>query len=229
MSKSLSFIAFALSLFATHIAHADEEKVPANQVHFQVSLSQTVENDRLDVTFYKLAQAPSPQEVTKQIDRAMHSAVSSLDLKSDDYVVQTGQYNLNPSYDKNRIITHWQGRQQLSIHFKNPEQASEVISRLTPYLTYSSMRFSASETTRRNAQDALLKDAILAFRHKAKWISQQFESANYRITETHINTPNHSPVYAYARVAMEKADSAPALAAGESQIQVQISGKLELY
>ncbi|MBF6058947.1 SIMPL domain-containing protein [Thiomicrorhabdus heinhorstiae] len=230
MSKPFPLIALALSLslFAAQSVKAEDE-TPANQVHFQVSLSQTVDNDRLDVSFYKLVQAPSPQEVTKQIDQAMHQALKAIDLKSDDYVVQTGQYSLNPNYDKNRIISHWQGRQQLNIHFKNPAQATQIISKLTPYLSYSSMQFSASEQTRRQAQDALLKDAIQAFRHKAQWISEQFAAEHYRIVETNINTPSRAPVYAYARVAMEKADSAPALAAGESQIQVQINGKLELY
>lgn len=230
-SLFFSLASFALLLCALSIqpVQADDKQPSGHKIHFSITESENVGNDRVSITFSHVAQGATPQSVTEQINKRMKSAFAVL-KRYPDIVAQTSQYNIYPVYQK-QLISHWRGQQSLTIHFENRPQEMTVLDEIQPHLAYKSMQFSVSDTRRKEVLEQLTRKAIQTYRQRAQLIASEFANAKYQLLETHINTPNipvARALYARAETAMASDMSAPNVAAGESKIQIQISGRLLL-
>ena len=76
----------------------------------------------------------------------------------------------------------------------------------------------------------IMNPAIANFNTRAKLVSEQMQSSGFRLVQMSINTSGTSPRPYMARgMQMEmKSVAAPALEAGTQQVQVNISGTIEL-
>ena len=116
----------------------------------------------------------------------------------------------------------------MTLTLENKPGLVQILAKIQPYLAYQSMQFGVSENLKRELLAELTDRAIQQFRVQANRIAQGFMATNYRIIETHINTPSYStprPYMARSEMAMASADiAAPTVRAGQSKLQVTISG-----
>ncbi len=205
-------------------------QTPGQQVHFSISESQEVPNDRLNIVFQHLAQGNSARLVINEINEKMQAALEALE-KYPDVKSQTSQYQTHPAYNRQKVITHWTGSQSLTLTLENKPESIQVLTEMQSYLTYQSMQFSVSEALKDEIMQGLTVQAIQNFRKQATLIAQAFNAPGHRIVETHINRPYNSPISrGYTANRMMAADSMapPAISVGESTLKVDISGILEL-
>lgn len=222
----LTFAFFALLFTAP--THADNSKATGHAIHFAVTESARIDNDLVAVSFRYLTQAPTADLVMQAINQKMQAANNVLkDIKHIE--VQTGQYNVNPVYDKKRVITHWQGQQSLTIRTANQAGLPTLLEKVQPFLTYQSMRFSVSDAKQKQAKAQLLDKALKQYQLKAQHIADSFGAKHYQLTETRIDLPNHSQPYAesYMRTTRVMSDmAAPVIQAGKTELNVQITGTI---
>jgi len=212
------------------VALADQDELTGNKVKFSITETQNVPNDSITMTFNRVAEGTSPQEVAHEINMQMQAATRALKAYPD-IITQTTQYNIHPVYKK-QVISHWRGQQSLVLTLENKPGLVKVLSKIQPYLAYKSMQFGVSEDLQRQIMAKLTDKAITSFRTQANRIAQGFMAPSYKILETHINTPNSGsprPMYARAEMAMMSADmAAPTVKAGQSKLKVTISGSILL-
>jgi predicted secreted protein len=217
------------SVMAQTVTNQNNE-IQGNQVHFSISESQDISNDKLTIVFNRVAQGISAQMVANEINLKMQEALGAL-KKQPDVKSQTSQYNIRPVYNKQQIISHWTGSQSLTITLENKPDLITVLSDLQPYLAYQSMQFGVSTELKADVMQKLTMKAIQSFQKQASMIAQGFHAPDYRILETHINSPYTPPIthgYASNRMLASESMAPPAVSAGESTLQVVISGVLLL-
>lgn len=227
MNSILSIlVAVTLSQFVFSQAWADEDANRFNRISFAETVTETVSNDQVTVHFLARAQDDDPDAVAREINQQMQQTKRLLDRTSG-LRVQTGGYQIHPIYDKNRKIQSWHGQQSLSIETQNTPGLAEILADLQSLLNYNGMQFSVSRQQKERVMSQLLKRGIQAYRDKAKQIARAFGKEAFNITETRIENTMPPGLYrqprALAMTAM-KAESAPVMEAGESDIRLTISG-----
>lgn len=221
----------SLSLQATANSSFKKE-TNGHTVYFTVSESERIENDVASVTFHTIVQAPNADLVMQEINKKMQAARLALKGFSD-LELQTSQYQVNPSYNKNQVITHWQGLQSLTIRTENQAGLPKLLETVQPYLSYQSMRFYVSDKTQQHTKKQLLNKALKNYQVKAKQIANSFGAQQYQLIETRIDAPNLTTHYAnnYLRSSSANimSDSvAPVIETGKSEVHVNITGKIVL-
>lgn len=211
-------------------AFAETTELQGNKVQYSITESQDVPNDKITMTFNRVAEGVTPQAVANEINLQMQSAIKALKAYPE-VIVQTSQYNINPVYKK-QIISHWRGQQSLVLTLENKPGLVNVFTKIQPYLAYQSMQFSVSDDLQRQTLAELTDKAIVSFRKQAKRIAQGFEAPSFKILATNINMPNFAPtraMYARSDMAMMSSEmAAPAVSAGQSKLIVTISGTVLL-
>jgi len=226
---TLSTISLLNSSAIAQTVTNQNNEIQGNQVHFSISESQDISNDQLTIVFSRVAQGTTAQIVADEINLKMQEALVAL-KKYPEVTSQASQYHIRPVYNKQQIITHWTGSQSLTITLENKPELIKVLTQLQPYLAYQSMQFGVSSELKTEVMQRLTMKAIQTFQKQATMIAQGFHTPDYRILETHINSPYTPPItHGYASNRMLAAESmAPAVSAGESTLQVVISGILQL-
>ena len=217
-----------LSIAIASDTTSTDKTIEGNKVHFSITESQRIENDIVSIRFKKQVQSSSAQAVTNEINQAMNKALKRLQ-KYPAISSQTSQYNIHPVHNKNRVISHWAGYQTLTIRFENSAKRLKSLADLQPILNYQSMNFSISEDRKQDALNSLTVKGIKRFQKKADLIATSFQAPNYKLLETRINMPNNSPIrhnYSAPRMMAAESMAPPAVEAGQSQLQVTITGSI---
>lgn len=224
------FCAFCFVLLSLQ-ANASEpsQKEPnGHSLYFTVTENTRVDNDVVSVTFHSIAQAPTADLVMQEINQKMQSARKALHNPAD-LQLQTSRYQVNPRYNKDQVITHWQGQQSLTITTQNQAGLPKLLKSLQPHLSYQSMQFYVSDKAQQHAKKSLLNSALKNYQAKAKQIAASFGAKNYLLIETRIDSPDLATPYTknYLRSAQVMSDSvSPVVETGKSDISVIISGKI---
>lgn len=229
-TQPMMSVVFAFLGLIISTSPAAEENWHGNKVNFSISESQNVFNDSISITFNRVAEGISPQEVTNEINTQMQAAVRALKAYPD-IITQTSQYNIYPVYKKS-VITHWRGQQSLTLTVENKPGLVKILAKIQPYLAYKSMQFGVSEALRKEIMAKLTDKAIHSFRAQANRIAQGFMAPSYKIIQTNINTNGHSSPVAYmarSEMVMAAKDmTVPTVKAGQSKLKVTVSGTLLL-
>ena len=223
LSTLISFQSIASTTQQTNI-----EASTGHSIYFSVNESQRVDNDLVSITFRYVAQAATAELVMQSINQKMQAAIQVL-KRFPKMETQTSQYQVRPIYNKQQIITHWQGQQNLTISTANQAGLPKLLAQLQPYLNYQSMRFHVSEETQKFIKNNLLKKALTNYQEKAKYIASSFGATHYQLLETRIDTPNLPVPYInnVMRSANVMSEAAiPVMEAGKSDVKVQITGKI---
>ncbi len=200
-----------------------------NQIHFQVERSQPVENDRMRAVLSVTAEDDSPARLADQVNRAMDWAIKTAKTQAK-IEIQTGSYRTYPVYDKNRI-RRWRATQELALEGADFAQLGTLIGQLQERLQVGSVNFSVSAERRRAVEDALIAQALDAFKQRANLVRKRLGAAGYRVVDVSINAGGGIP----GPVPMMRAESfesksvaPPALQGGTSAMTVSVSGVIEL-
>ena len=225
---------FTLGALALASTPALADDVHYNQVSVRAEVSQEVQRDLMTVTLYTEAQNTDPAKlaagVTETLNKVLGEARQVKDIN-----IRQGSRNSYPIYDdKGQKITGWRERAELRL-----ESADfAALSKLTGDLLGSDMKmagmdFSISNPARKASEDALLKDAVTAFRARAKLVTDALGGTGYKLVNMNLNTSGFPQPYLRAPVMMMKAASAdaaptPDVEAGTSQVSVAADGVIEV-
>lgn len=224
----LALCILSLGLFGNSNTFANKA-AEHNKVFFNVNESMSVDNDMVSITFSHIAEGENAQDVADQINRQMGKAFRVLKAFPE-VGKKTSQYRVSPVYKKS-TISHWRGQQSLTLSMPQSNTVNQVLKKIQPYLAYQSMHFFVSAKQREKVNETLILKAIQKYQNTASSIASGFGYQNYKLIETHINTPNNHHPKVYARTEMRSAAmdmASPNISAGESQVSVTISGAMLL-
>lgn len=203
------------------------------ELRLSASAQQEVANDQIQATLYLQDKSEQPavlaDRLNKGIARGMATgkAYPQVELSS-------GSYNSWPSYDKNGKISSWQGRAEIRLKSRNMTQATELVAQLQKTMLLEGVQFSVSDNTRRAAEKAMIPAALAEMQEQADITAKTLGKS--RVTIKELEFGNAAPAYrppmlmraAAAPMAKEMDVAQPDWQPGQSQLQLQITGKIEL-
>lgn len=225
-----SLLAIALMLMSALSYAADDEQDGMGIVHLTASAEKEVVNDLMVATLVVSEQDNDPAQLANKVNAKMGWALQRLKpiitVKH-----RTRSYNTRPIYDrKGAKVTGWRAEQSLEIESDDFKAAGKAIGLLQERLKMTSMRLSPKSSTRKEAEDQLIIEALNAFKARAELVAMNFGVASYELVNVHVNTHSnfqHPNVERY-ETARVSADSWPAVAGGTSTVNVQIQGSIKL-
>ncbi|MCF5354462.1 DUF541 domain-containing protein, partial [Pseudomonas syringae] len=169
-------------------------------------------------------------QITETLNKALGQARQVKDVK-----IRQGSRNSYPVYDdKGQKITGWRERAELRLESADFAVLSKLTGELLTDLKMGGMDFSISPSTRKTSEDALLKDAVTAFKARAQLVTEALGGTGYKLVNLNLNTSGYPQPYLRAPVMMmaksSRADSAPTpdVEAGTSQVSVAADGVIEV-
>jgi predicted secreted protein len=224
-------LALGASLLASLPALADEPRY--NQISLRAEVSQQVPRDLMQVTLYSEAQDADPAKLAAQITQTLNKALGQArNVKA--VRISLGSRNSHPIYDsKSQKIISWRERAELNLESADFPALSSLTGELLQELKMGGMNFSISPTTRTKSQDALLKEAIDAFKARAQLATQALGGKDYKVVNMNLNSNGYEqPLFPRAAMMMKaSADSAPEtpfIEAGTSQVSMTADGTIEV-
>ncbi len=210
-------------------AWAEENPPTYGRINLSASASRQVENDTLVARMYAQREgkdaAQLSREVNQRVSQAVKQAKATPDIK-----VQTLGYNTNPIYNK-QTLTGWRVRQAIRLESQNSTALSDLIGSLQKSLGVESISYTISPEKLSATEESLMSEGITAFKRRAQLITKDMGHARYRLVNMQVNSSGSSPQPMRMRsMAMESKGRAapPALEAGTRQVQLNISGTIEL-
>ncbi|KTC51066.1 hypothetical protein AO262_13630 [Pseudomonas fluorescens ABAC62] len=231
------FIRSAAALTLTASALASLPALAADELHYnQISLraeaSQEVARDKMIVTLYTESQNSDPAKLAAEITTTMNQALGQArEVKG--VTLRQGSRNSYPIYDaKNQKITGWRERAELRLESEDFPALSKLTGELLNSLKMQNMDFAIADATRKTSEDALLKEAVNAFKARAQLATDALGGKGYKIVNLNFNTNGYPQPYARGGMMMKAAmmDSAPApeVEAGTSQVSMSADGVIEV-
>ncbi|NBA97081.1 SIMPL domain-containing protein [Pseudomonas sp. R5(2019)] len=222
--------ALAASTLVSLPALAEEPRY--NQVSLRAEASQEVARDLMIVTLYSEAQNTDPgklaSEITETLNKALGQARQVKDIK-----LSQGSRNSYPVYDeKGQRIIGWRERAEIRLESTDFAALSKLTGELLQDLKMGGMDFSIAPPTRKASEDALLKQAVEAFKARAQLATEALGGKGYKVVNLNLSSSGYP--HPYARGPMMKAsmaDSAPVtpeVEAGTSQVTLNADGTIEV-
>ncbi|MDB6144050.1 MAG: hypothetical protein JWP80_3094 [Pseudomonas sp.] len=231
LRPAAALLALGVATLVSVPAMADEPRY--NQVSVRAEVSQEVPRDLMMVTLYSEAQNNDPAKLAAQVTEALNKAVAQARTVKD-VVIRQGARNSSPIYDdKGQKITGWREHAELRLESADFAALSKLTADLLGDLKIGGMDFAISPPTRKTSEDALLKDAVAAFKVRAQLVTDALGGKSYKLVNLNLNTSGFPQPYMRAPVMMMKAarsDGAPApdVEAGTSQVSVSADGMIEV-
>jgi predicted secreted protein len=225
--KKIVVFAAVLVLTVTSLALADEQ-IQFNIINLRAEQAKEVANDVMVVIMQAAAQKNSGSEAAQSVNEIMAWAdtIISADQKIKH---RTLNYQTRPVY-QNKTITGWSASQQLQLQSDDIEALTKMAGTLQQQLQIVSMRFQVSPERREEELGTLITEALEAFRSKAELVTRTLKAQDYRLVNLSIDE-NGSPMPYRAVVqteAMAARAAAPSVEAGESKVQVSVTGSIQL-
>lgn len=221
---------FLLTLLLSFPAWAAEPtKSSGTLIEFRVDVQKSVVNDLGRAIAFAEVSGADPTEVARKIKGAIADGLT-IAKSQPGITVKSGDTHTYPIYGKNsRIIESWRMRSELILESRDAGALSTAIGKLQATLAVGNLQFSPAAETRRKAGDEATLEAIDAFRAKAERIAGVLGRL-YRIREMNVNSGGTTMPYLGRRSgAMMAAEQAPMpVEAGESSININVSGQIEL-
>lgn len=202
------------------------------RIDFQTEVEKEIANDLLFATLSVELNNKNPALLAKDLTTMTNDALKmGANFKA--IKLTSGNQQTYPIYnDKNRL-EGWRGRAEIKVESKDFKSAGELISQLQSKLQLNNLNFSVAPETRRELENQLITEAVAAFRARADKIKTAWGAKSYKLVQMNLGTTNNNqpqPMYMMRAAKMEMADAAPAAdySAGESRLNVQVSGSIEL-
>jgi len=217
-----------LACIACLPAVADEQHY--NQISLRAEASSEVAQDRMHVTLFTESQHEDPAQLAAQTTRAMNKALQRA-RKVEEVEVSQGSRSSYPVYEEKRQkITAWRERAELRLESGDFAALSKLTGELMQDLQMGGMYFSVSDSIRQQNEDALLKDAVTAFRARAQLATEALGGKDYKIVSLNLNSGGNFQPEVMRSVSMKSMDAMPApdVEAGTRQISMNADGVIEV-
>ena len=232
VQRTAALLTLSLGAFASLPALA--EGVNYNQISLRAEASQEVPRDLMIVTLYTEAQNTDSAKLAAEITTAMNKAIGQA-KQAKDVTMRQGNRNSYPIYDnKTQKITGWRERAELRLESTDFAALSKLTGELMQTLKMGNMQFTVANATRKTSEDALLKDAVNAFKARAQLATDALGGKGYKIVNLNLNTNGYPQPYMRSEMMMKAAapamDSAPTpeVEAGTSQVSMSADGVIEV-
>jgi predicted secreted protein len=212
---------------AAATARAQGEDV-RDRVSFSVSREADVDNDRATAVMTATAEDEEPARVASQVNRAMAAALER--ARAVPAVrAHSGGYQTHPVQYEGKI-RRWRARQELVLESGELDALTALVGELQEHLELARIGFSVSPERREATEEALIGEALAAFRARAERVREALGAGGYEIVEVHLDTGSFGPPPVAERAMLRSsADAAsPAFEAGTSRIRVGASGTIQL-
>jgi len=224
----IRFMILAFSMIVSPLLQADDEP-HFNLVRLQAQQSESVSNDTMHVTLNTYAEMKDAGKLADRINSDMAWALE-LAKQYPDIKLKTGGYQTWPVTRK-EVTSAWRGQQDLILESQHTEKLSELTGKLQDKLKIKSMSFSVSDKKRTAVENRLIDTALNAYKARADIVGKNLNAVGYRIVDINVSTSQQRPPVMYqtrgVSMAMESSD-AVAVEGGESDVQVTVSGSIEL-
>lgn len=220
--------AFFLSFAAISSVAAARDDVPFNRFDFQVKEIQDVENDRMIAVLRVEEVHLDAARLAEIVNQAMAWALSEAD-RAPEVEAATGNYRVRAVMKDERVI-NWRAFQVLTLKSADSAALSRLMGRLQNRLRISSVGFELTPQRRKAAEDALIDNALGAFKARARLIVDNFGARDYRIIKVSIDTSARDvrPMATLQSREMSAVQTAPAVREGRSRVEVRVAGTIEL-
>ena len=230
--RTAAVLTLTLGTFASLPALA--EGINYNQVSLRAEASQEVPRDLMIVTLYTEAQNSDSAKLAAEITTTMNNALNQA-KQVKEVTLRQGSRNSFPIYDnKTQKITGWRERAELRLESTDFAALSKLTGELMQTLKMGNMQFTVANATRKTSEDALLKDAVNAFKARAQLANDALGGKGYKIVSLNLNTNGYPQPYMRGAMMMKAAapamDSAPTpeIEAGTSEVSMSADGVIEV-
>lgn len=226
----LRLLTAAIVLCAACVPAWGQEKPETlfNLVSLSAQAEREVANDTLTAVMAVDNEGTDPAALADGVNKAMREALRVAQAYR---TVKTRSLNYQtwPVYDKGRI-TRWRVRQELRLESREFGQATELIGKLQSTLVMTGLSVGLSPEARKQAENALVVEALAAFHERAEIVREAQKAKGYRVKELQVNASGGAQprMYAAQRGGVAAAVAAPAVEPGASTIQVNVSGTVQL-
>ncbi|MEB0205306.1 SIMPL domain-containing protein [Pseudomonas sp. CCC3.1] len=230
--RTATLLTLTIGAFASLPALA--EGVNYNQVSLRAEASQEVPRDLMIVTLYTEAQNTDSAKLAAEVTTIMNKAIGEA-KQAKAVTLRQGNRNSYPIYDnKTQKITGWRERAELRLESTDFAALSKLTGDLMQTLKMGNMQFTVGNHTRKTSEDALLKDAVNAFKARAQLATDALGGKGYKIVNLNLNSNGYPQPYMRSEMMMKAAspamDSAPTpeVEAGTSEISMSADGVIEI-
>ncbi|MFI8374796.1 SIMPL domain-containing protein [Pseudomonas helleri] len=230
--RTAALLTLTLGAFASLPALA--EGINYNQVSLRAEASQEVPRDLMIVTLYTEAQNSDSAKLAAEITTTMNNALNQA-KQVKEVTLRQGSRNSFPIYDnKTQKITGWRERAELRLESTDFAALSKLTGELMQTLKLGNMQFTVANATRKTSEDALLKDAVNAFKARAQLATDALGGKGYKIVSLNLNSNGYPQPYMRGAMMMKAAapamDSAPTpeIEAGTSEVSMSADGVIEV-
>jgi predicted secreted protein len=229
LPRLASALAFSAAALLSLAAQADEARY--NQIALRAEVSQEIAHDLMHVTLYSEAQHSDPATLAAQITGTLNEAVKQA-RAAKGINVALGSRHSYPVYDdKNQQITAWRERAEVRLESADFAALSKLTGEMLKTLKMAGMEFSIAAPTRKSHEDALLNDAVAAFRARAQLVTEALGGSGYKLVNLNLNSGGFQPPMPMRMakgMAMMEAAVTPEIEAGTSQVTVNADGVIEV-
>ena len=221
LTATLALVALTSSLA---LAQIPQTPLPPS-VSVSASATATVTNDRLQAWLRTEAENVSPAAAAAQVNAT--SAKALADAKAFPGVkVATMGYSTQQITEKGKP-TRWRVSQTITIDASDFTAAATLLSKLQDEngLLLSSMSFSITDRTRREAEDSVTQQAIKAWQLRAEQAAKGLGFGAWRVGHVTVQTSGGQPYPVMRAQPMAMAAAPPvAIEAGTTEVNVTVSG-----
>ena len=199
-----------------------------NLVTLSAQAEREVPNDLLTAVLAVDQEGADPAQLADGVNRAMQRALA-IAQGYRGVRARSGNYQSYPVHDKGRIV-RWRVRQELRLESSDFAATGELIGKLQASLVVTGMHLSVSADARRQAENALMAEALAAFDDRARVARDAMKAKGYRVKELQISGGDQPrPMMAMgARAMASESVAAPALEPGTTRITMTVTGTIQL-
>ena len=198
-----------------------------NLVTLNAQAEKEVPNDLLTAVLAVETEGTDTAKLAEATNRTMQSAIAAARAYRS-VQARSGNYQTFPHYDKQRIVG-WRARQELRLASADFAALAELIGKLQATLVVTGMTLSVSPEARKQAENALIPEALAAFEERARLVRDAMKAKGHRVRDVQISSAGAPyPVPLPARAMAASSAPGPAVEAGTTRILITVSGTIQL-
>ncbi|APW42732.1 SIMPL domain-containing protein [Rhodoferax saidenbachensis] len=234
MKIAIKIVAACAFLVGASALFAQQVPVELRNV-VQLSSSGTVEvqQDLLTLTLSSTRDGADPAVIQTQLKQALDAALvqAKPSVLAGAMDLRTGQFSLQPRYNRDGKITGWSGTTELVLEGRDFARIGAAAAKIQT-LVIANASFGLSRELRAKVEAEAQQIAIDSFKAKGNDIARGFGFTGYSLREVSVNSNDQGFVPRPRMAAMEMktmaADAAVPMEAGKSAVVVSVSGSVQL-
>ncbi len=224
-------LAANLAFAGLPLAQAQSGPPPRDVVQFSASATVEARQDQLSIALRATREGSDPALLQQQLKAVLDAALAEARpaVQPGGLELRSGPFSLQPRSGRDGRISTWLGTAELVLSGADMERIAALAGRLQGLVVTQTV-FGLSREQRERLEQQAQAQAIERFRQRAGEIARGFGFTGYQLREVSINSQEMGAVVRPRFLAMEaKAADAPLpVEAGQAQVQVTVSGSVQL-